>query len=231
MLDRFIRPLIDPPLNAIGRRLAHKGITANQLTLAGFVFGIAAMGAISLKHYQVGAVFIIINRLFDGLDGAVARQTALSDFGGFLDIVCDFIIYAGVVFAFSYAENHHQFYASFLIFSFIGPVSSFLAYAILAAKRQVTTQDRGVKSFYHLGGICEGTETALVLVLLCLVPSCFNVACLVYGSLCWLTTLGRVHQAWKDFASPPQEHAPQFFGNAGKEPAIRTKDLDPQKPG
>ena len=140
-----------------------------------------------------------MNRLFDGIDGAVARNSSLSDFGGFFDIVCDFIIYSGIVFAFAIYDSNKAFYAAFLIFSFIGPISSFLAYATIASKRKIESTSRGKKSFYYLGGICEGTETAVVLLLLCALPDYFNIICVIYGILCWITTLGRVYNAWVDF--------------------------------
>jgi phosphatidylglycerophosphate synthase len=199
MLDPYIRPLIDPPLNFIGKRLASAGVTANALTLIGFGLGLVAIVLISLAEYPLAFVFICLNRLLDGLDGAVARHNLSNDFGGFLDIVCDFIIYAGIVFSFGLANPNHLLAAAFLIFSFIGPMSSFLAYAILAAKRHITTTDRGIKSFYHLGGLCEGTETMATLLLMCLIPTHFQVICLVFGVLCWFTTIGRIYQAWRDF--------------------------------
>lgn len=202
MLDPYIRPLIDPPLNAIGGRLAKAGITSNGVTILGFIFGLAAITLIVYQDYMLGLSCLIANRLCDGLDGAIARHQGLSDFGGFLDIVCDFIIYAGIVFAFGIAEPEHLMYASFLIFSFIGPITSFLAYAILAAKNQKHTSKRGKKSFYYLGGICEGTETTAVLFTMCIFPNLFNEIGIIYGILCWLTTFGRVYAAWCDFGTP-----------------------------
>jgi len=199
MLDPYLRPIIDPPLNFIGKRLVSIGMTPNAMTLAGFCCGLGAMISIIFHHYNIAAALLISNRLADGLDGAIARHKGLSDFGGFLDIVCDFIIYSGIVFAFGIANPDNLMYANFLIFSFIGPITSFLAYAIIASKRQIMTQKRGRKSFYYLGGICEGTETAAVLILFCILPDYFNIICLIYGILCWLTTLGRVYSAWTDF--------------------------------
>jgi len=55
--------------------------------------------------------YAIGNRLADGLDGAIARHTQLSDFGDFLDIVADFTIYSGIVFAFSISQSHYLWYA------------------------------------------------------------------------------------------------------------------------
>ncbi len=200
MLDAHIRPYINPPLDFMGRHLAQVGVTSHQVTIAGFAAGVIAMVCIMFSGYTAALVFLIINRLLDGLDGAVARHNEkLSDFGGFLDIVCDFIIYAGIVFAFAVNQSEHLFSAAFLMFSFVGPITSFLACAIIAAKHRVTTEVRGQKSFYYLGGLCEGTETALALGLMCLFPTWFAVICWIYGLMCWVTTAGRVYDAWVDF--------------------------------
>tara|TARA_Y200000002_G_C22686821_1_gene666295 strand:+ start:4372 stop:4974 length:603 start_codon:yes stop_codon:yes gene_type:complete len=199
MLDSIVRPIIDVPLTELSRHLVRIGISANLMTLLGLTMGLAAMIAIIYKSFYIGLVCIILNRLADGLDGAIARHTQLTDFGGFFDIVADFITYSGVIFAFAIALPEQQFWACFLIFSYIGPISSFLAYAIIAGKRNITTEQRGIKSFYYLGGICEGTETAMVMVTICLLPEYFASVCLFYGICCWITTAGRVYCAWSDF--------------------------------
>lgn len=199
MLDSSARIIIDPPLNYCGNKISALGITANQVTLAGFVCGILACMAILTDSFSLAAFLIILNRICDGLDGAVARNSKLTDFGGFADIVSDFIIYSGIVFAFGFTNPLNLKAALFLIFSFIGPISSFLAYAIIAAKRKKTTEHQGKKSFYYLSGICEGTETALILLAFCIFPSYFSFLAIFYGILCWMTTFGRIYNAWIDF--------------------------------
>ena len=43
MLDAKLRPVIDPPLNRIGRALAGAGVTANALTFVGVALGLASV--------------------------------------------------------------------------------------------------------------------------------------------------------------------------------------------
>lgn len=224
MFDVYVRPLIDPPLNFIGKRIALY-VSPNIITCVGFLFGVMGMFMIIREQYSLALIFICANRLLDGLDGAVARYTGLTDFGGFLDIVSDFIIYSGVVFAFGLANPHNLFGAVFLIFSFIGPISSFLAYATIAAKRQIRSSQRGKKSFYYLGGICEGTETAIVLILFCVFPQYFQYISIIYGILCWMTTIGRVYNAWYDFGRH-DSNSSDFSENVYIEPAKALKPQD-----
>ena len=96
MLDGFIRPIIDPPLNRVASFAKTSPITGNSVTLIGFGFGLCACLMAAQALYLYAIVFLIFNRLCDGLDGAVARaRNEASDFGGYLDIMLDFIIYGG----------------------------------------------------------------------------------------------------------------------------------------
>ena len=192
MLDATMRRIIDPPLDRIGRRLAAAGVSANAVTLAGFAVGLLAIPLLAAEWYGLALAAVLVNRLADGLDGAVARHTTLTDFGGYLDIVCDFIVYAGVAFGFALARPENAVPAAFLILSFVGTGTTFLAFAIMAAKRGLSSEARGRKSLFYLGGLTEGTETIVVFAAFCLFPSAFVPLAYVFGALCWLTTAARV---------------------------------------
>lgn len=205
MFDALIRPLIDPPLNRCASRLAKRGVTANTLTAVGFAFALAAFGAVATQSYLFAITFILLSRLMDGLDGPLARQTSATDLGGYLDIVADFIFYAGIVFFFAVGRPETALAAAFLIFSFMGTGTSFLAYAIIAAKRGLNHEKQGKKSFFYLSGITEGSETICLLLLICLFPNQFVWLAYGFGALCWITTAGRVRQAMSDFSHKPNE--------------------------
>jgi phosphatidylglycerophosphate synthase len=193
VLDARLRRLIDSPLDRLAAPLASRGLSANAVTVVGFLIGLGAAAAIAGRAYLLGLGLLLLNRLLDGLDGAVARRRGLTDLGGFLDIVLDFLIYSAVPFAFALADpGANALAAAFLIFSFVGTGSSFLAFAIMAAKRGIATDLRGQKSLYYLGGLTEGTETILMFVLACLWPAWFPWIALVFGLLCWLTTATRI---------------------------------------
>ncbi len=201
MLDASLRPLIDPPLERMAKAAHRAGLTADGVTIAGFVIGLLAIPAIAFEAYSVGLLLIIINRLADGLDGALARITEKTDRGGFLDITLDFIFYSSIPFAFALADSfQNALPAAFLIFSFIGTGCSFLTYAIMAEKRGLSTDIRGQKSLYYLGGLTEGTETIGLFVLACLLPGWFPMMAWIFGTLCWVTTATRVHAGWRSFA-------------------------------
>lgn len=198
MLDPLMRRIIDPPLNFLGRVLARRGMSANMLTFTGFGLGMAAMAFIAMGFYGIGLLFLMLNRLSDGLDGAVARATQKTDLGGFLDIVLDFIVYAGIVLGFAFAvPERNALYAALLLFAFMGTASSFLAFAIFAARHGLETQARGAKSLYYLGGLAEGTETFLFFIAFCLWPQYFPHLSVAFAIICFITTFSRIAIGFK----------------------------------
>ena len=200
MFDARIRKIIEPPTNRLASWFVGRGISADQITLVGFFVGILTIPALWLGYPLVALMLIGLNRLADGLDGAVARQTAPTDRGGFLDICLDFFFYSAVPFGFALMDpTQNALPACFLIFSFIGTGASFLAFAIFAEKRGISTDLRGQKSLYYLGGLTEGFETILFLVLICLFPGAFWWMAIVFGLLAWITATTRVIAGWRLF--------------------------------
>jgi phosphatidylglycerophosphate synthase len=200
MIDAALRRVIDRPLDRAGGFLSRCGVSANAMTVAGFAAGMLALPALAVQAYGAALALILLNRLSDGLDGAIARRRGATDFGGYLDIVLDFIFYAAVALGFALADPAaNALAACFLIFSFMGTGSSFLAYAVMAAKRGRTSTERGPKSLYYLGGLTEGAETIALFVAICLWPGWFPVLAYGFGALCWLTTATRILAARRDF--------------------------------
>lgn len=198
MFDAKLRPIIDGPLNVAGRWLATRGIRADHVTIAGFAIGIGAAIAIATGAFGLGLLLIGLNRLADGLDGAVARATAPTDRGGFLDIALDFAFYAAIPLAFAI---HHPaanaLPAAFLIAAFLANGTAFLAFAIAAAKRDLTTADQGVKSFFYMAGMAEGAETIAVFCAFCLWPSGFAWLAGGFAALCFVSAVARVIAGWR----------------------------------
>jgi phosphatidylglycerophosphate synthase len=203
MFDALFRPLIDPPLNRAGRIIARLGVSADHLTLAGAAVGVGAGFAIAWQHYLTGLGLVVLSRLLDGLDGAVARATKPTDFGGYLDIVCDFVFYVAIPIGFGLANPANLAPALVLTASFALTGVSFLAYAVLAEKRGLATSSHGLKSFFFKTGLAEGAETILAFVLMCLLPDLFPEIAWVFAGLCGLTVLQRTLAARAAFRSQP----------------------------
>ncbi len=199
MLDAALRPLIDPPLNLGAKGFVRLGISANTVTWIGFGVGLMAIPLLAFHAYIPALVLIAIRSIADGLDGAIARATHVTDYGGFLDISLDFIFYSGIVFGMALGRPDDALFGAFLIWAFMANGTTFLTFAILAAKHDITTEIRGSKSLYYLGGLAEGTETLLVFLLFCLFPDWFAAICVIFGIMCVVTAAGRIMAAKEAF--------------------------------
>lgn len=200
MFDGAARRLTAPTIDRLGAILARRGVGADQITYAGFAFGLLAAAAIVAGLYLAGLALILVSRLCDGLDGAVARHTAKTDRGGFLDIALDFAFYGGIPLAFVLARPEANAVAgAVLIFSFYVNGATFLAFAVMAERRGLATEARGAKSLYFTTGLAEATETIAVFSLFCLFPGAFAPLAYVFAAMTLFTAASRVLLAIRAF--------------------------------
>ena len=192
MIDRHVLPILNRVLSPVAGGLIRLGATADAITTVGLCLGLAAAGLIASGQFQAGLAAFIANRLCDGLDGAVARRLGPTDRGAFMDIAWDFVVYAALPFGFALADPaSNALPAAALLFGFMGTASSFLGFAIIAAKRGMTSAAYPTKGFYYLGGLTEGSETIGFFVAVCLCPGWFGSLAWGYAALCGLTTVTR----------------------------------------
>ncbi|MUJ20006.1 CDP-alcohol phosphatidyltransferase family protein [Aliivibrio fischeri] len=197
MLDSFSIKVIRWPLAQSAKLVNKLGVTANQTTLFGFVLGCLAFPALIAEQYLLALVFIVLNRICDGLDGALARIQGITDAGGFLDISLDFLFYSLIPFGFVLANpDQNAIAGAFLIFSFVGTGSSFLAFAIMASKQGIDNPVYKHKSLYYMSGLTEGTETIACFIAFCLFPTHFAIIAYVFGAACWFTTFTRIYSGF-----------------------------------
>lgn len=200
MFDARLLPLQHALLRPLAGAAVRIGLRADTISLIGFAIGLAAVAAIALGHSRIGLALILLNRLFDGLDGAVARLAGPTDRGAFLDVAFDFVFYALVPLGFAIADPAaNALAAATLIASFVGTGSSFLAFAAVAARRGRTATAFPAKGIYYLGGLTEGFETVAAFAIMCIFPASFAVLAYVFTAACAVTTLLRWHQGWTMF--------------------------------
>ena len=200
-LDAKLQPLVQIVIAPLAALAVRANISANSITLLGFAIGCLALPLIYAEYYHWALVPLLVNRLCDGVDGLVARTTTggATSRGAFLDIACDFLLYPLIPLGFALADPQtYGAAAAFVIFSFIGTGSSFLAYASLAASNNIERSEN--KGLHYLGGLTEGAESIVFLALCCLFPQYFNVLAWGFGSLCLITTVGRFYSGYKDFS-------------------------------
>jgi phosphatidylglycerophosphate synthase len=204
MLDRHMLALQNHILAKPAAHLARLGVPADAVTIVGFSIGLASAAFLYAHAYGAALACILLNRLLDGFDGAVARAAGPTDRGAFLDIALDFFFYATVPFGFALADPaSNALAASALLLSFVGTGSSFLAFAVIAEKRGLSSASFPMKGIYYLGGLTEGTETILVFTAMCLLPEHFAAIAWLFATLAILTTLSRWWSGWRIFSAEP----------------------------
>jgi len=198
MLDRMAIALLRPSMERGARVLHRYRVRANSVTWSGFAIGLAAAATIAFDAYLAGLALILLSRLCDGLDGALARVTAPTDRGAFFDIALDFIFYGSIPLAFAIANSaENALPAAVLLAAFIGTGSSFLAYAVFAERRGLSSDDYPMKGIFYLGGLTEASETLICFALMCLFPERFPVLAYAFATLCAFTIVTRLATGYR----------------------------------
>lgn len=201
MLDRYLQPYVSRMMQPVAGLVVKAGVSADAITLTGFLIGMAALPLIAIQSNFLALVCIITNRILDGLDGAVARLTRPTDRGAFIDISLDFFFYSSIPFAFAIANPPlNALPAAALLLAFVGTTTSFLAFAVIAQQRQLRAAAYPTKGIYYLGGLTEGTETILFFAAVCLLPQFFPALAWLFSALCLLTTVTRWWWGWQAFS-------------------------------
>jgi len=168
VLDARVRRALTPALDAVAARLAVAGVPPLALTGAGWLAGVGACVSAGLGAWPAALVLWLANRVFDGLDGPLARQHEATELGGFLDIVADFSIYAGFVVGVAVDRPQARLACVALLSAYYVSGTAFLALSSLLERRGPSVGDG--RSLRFVGGLAEGTETVIVYILFCLFP-------------------------------------------------------------
>ncbi|MBP3346698.1 MAG: CDP-alcohol phosphatidyltransferase family protein [Alphaproteobacteria bacterium] len=195
-----LRLVVRSFLNDLGKSLAKRGISANLMTIIGFVIGIFTINFLALEMYATAILCIILNRICDALDGAIARNSQVTDFGVFLDATLDYVFYAGVIFGFALADPaQNAVAAAFLLLAFTASACSMLAYAVVAYKTKSSQEIKLGMSPFYLGGLAQGFETLIVLLIMCVLPYWFLPLAIILGVLCFIKALSIMITAYYSF--------------------------------
>lgn len=164
MLDRSLRVYKEELLNPIADTLFAR-VHPTTLTVIGFGFGVAAGVAAWQGAYVLGLVLWAVNRIFDGLDGTVARRyDKQTDLGGYIDILLDDAVYVWVVIGLALGANTVPVYVAglFLLASYRVNAASWMYISTLLEKcQQGARANSEFTSVTMPTGLIEGTETVI----------------------------------------------------------------------
>ena len=192
MFDRQINKILKPTLYVLAKKILQFKIQANTVTFIGFFFGLCCFYFIVKGIFIYASIFLFLNRFCDGLDGALARLIGQTDIGAFYDIVSDFLFYSLFPISFIFLNIENAYSICFLLLSFVGTQTTFLASAWLVEKNKLLISENQKKSFFYIGGITEGFETIVCFVMMLLFYEFINYIAYIFGILCWITFVTRV---------------------------------------
>lgn len=201
MLDTYARALYRPAIDRLAVHATRRGVGAPAVTAAGLAFGVACCVAVALGHWWTALALLLANRVLDGLDGAVARQTTPTDLGGMLDFLADFVVYGGFVVGVSIAVPDARVACAVLLAAYLLNNVALLSFASLIEKRGMDLGDE--RSLRFTAGLTEGTETALAYVVICLVPRHAGTVAWVLAAMVLFTVGQRVALAVRTLRQRP----------------------------
>jgi phosphatidylglycerophosphate synthase len=103
----LVAQFLNRPVSILATRLvANTRVTPNQTTIAAFIIGLIGVGFVFAgQHWAavLGTFLLHVNSILDGCDGELAIiKHQRSEFGGFLDSICDEILNALILVAIGY---------------------------------------------------------------------------------------------------------------------------------
>ncbi len=172
----------------------------NWVSVAALAVGLTSAAAVAGQAYTAGLALWALNRILDGLDGVVARTHGKqSDFGGYLDLLLDFIVYLAIPLAFVAAQPAEaSFWAALLLLS--SYVINLLSWTVLSTvleKRAAGAAGR-LTSVEMPSGLIEGAETIVFYSLFFLLPAYTAVLFTVMALLVFFTAAQRVAWAYNN---------------------------------
>ena len=192
MIDAQLNKILKPILGVFVKKLSKFNINPNTISFIGFVFGLCCFYFIANAMFIYAFIFLCLNRLCDGLDGAMARLFGETDLGAFYDIVLDFLFYSLFPISFIFLDIENAYSICFLLLSFVATQTTFLASAWVVEKNKLLISENQKKSFFYIGGITEGFETILCFIMMLLFHEYINYIAYIFGTLCWITFITRV---------------------------------------
>jgi hypothetical protein len=189
MIDRFLGPLVEGPLNTLTTKIIDSNVSGGQLSFFTFVVGVTALLMVGFGAYPVGLALILLNRLLHDVARRVANETGATDFTCYFARGADVFVLAGFVFFFAMSQPHQAMAAGLLLFAYAA-----LSVSVLPDNDAVRALPRPI---YHFGSLVGHSETILFMILVCLYPVAFSAIAVLFSTLCFVTVIGRLWDAAK----------------------------------
>jgi len=197
VLDTKFRRLKDKLYQPIAARLVF--IPPVLPTLLALLTGLVAAYFAARQSTGLSFAIWLLSRFLDGFDGLIARiQGTQSDFGGYLDILLDFLIYAivpiGLVLGHPSTQNYLA--LAIMLASFYVNSTSWMYLSAILEKRAVHDPDT-LTTVVMPAGLIGGAETITMYCIFLLFPNWIALLFSLFAALVFVTVLQRLTWAWK----------------------------------
>jgi phosphatidylglycerophosphate synthase len=206
MFDTFMRRLKDRLIEPLAAPLG--SISPALLTILGLLTGLTAAFLATIGSVVPSLLVWLLSRLLDGLDGLVARRfNKQSDFGGYLDIVCDFAAYAAVPIGLTLAHpTTTNFIAlTVMLASFYINAASWMYLSALLEKRAAHTSDTPT-SIIMPSGLIGATESITAFCVFLLFPAHIAPLFGIFSTLVFITVIQRLIWAKQNLTPDTKTH-------------------------
>ena len=194
MFDTYLRNVKDRLGEPIARRMPN--IPPSSITLTALFFGLGSAALAAHGLFLWSLAFWLLNRTLDGLDGLLARlHNHQDDFGGYLDILFDFVAYAavpiGLVLAAPTAERYLA--LAIMLATFYVNSASWMYLAAVLEKRN-TRDPKTATTIVMPSGLVGGFETILAYGVFLIFPEHITALFYFFSALVFITIMQRL--AW-----------------------------------
>ncbi len=192
MFDTPLRQFKDRVGNPLARRLSR--VSPTTVSLLGLVIALLAAWSAYRQIYLAAFALWIFNRVLDGLDGLLARMhNKQSDFGGYVDILTDFVAYAALPIGLIAGSPSSERYLTltFMLASFYVNTASWMYLAALLEKRAQHGDDTQT-SVVMPTGLIGGFETIIAYGVFTLFPAYLTILFSIFTVLVFFTIFQRL---------------------------------------
>ncbi len=191
MLDGAFRPWLEKRLEPLAWLWKLLGWSPQVYTGLGLLSALIASFLLAFGHQYWALALWLLGRLFDGLDGIVARQLGqASQWGAYLDILADMSAYGCFLLGFAVWKPEYSLLWLALAVSYTACITGVLAFTSIQKTEEADLKSQKRKLFLS-PGLAEAGETSVAYSVFILFPQSLPYALWVWLSIVLYTTIMR----------------------------------------
>lgn len=195
MFDTYLRNQKDRIGEPLAKRL--RSVHPQTITLVALLIGLAATFMAARGWYLWALALWLLNRALDGLDGLLARLHGhQSDFGGYLDILIDFVVYAALPIGLVLSTPTPERYLvlALMLAVFYVNTASWMYLAAILEKRHAREPET-TTTVVMPAGLIGGFETIVAYCIFLLFPNAMAILYSIFSALVLITIFQRLFWA------------------------------------